>query len=53
MTKAHDLKQLQMWARENRVGKWMFANDIHEEKPRPKGKPKFNKQTRRQTRGKR
>ncbi len=46
MTKAHDLRQLQSWARENRIGKWMYAYDVQDEKPRPKPNPKFNKQNR-------
>tara|TARA_X000000950_G_scaffold288701_1_gene406850 strand:- start:2881 stop:3036 length:156 start_codon:yes stop_codon:yes gene_type:complete len=46
MSKAHNLKQTQAWARENKIGKWMYAYDVQDEKPRPKPNPKFNKQNR-------
>jgi|DEB0MinimDraft_10_1074344.scaffolds.fasta_scaffold17201_7 hypothetical protein len=50
MSKAHDLKQLQTWARENRVGKWMYAHDVQDEKPRSKAAPRKNNQNRNKTR---
>lgn len=33
MSKKHDLKQIQQWARESRIGKWFNAYDVDEDSP--------------------
>ena len=50
MSNKHDLKQIQQWARDWGLGKWMNADAVDEDSPRHR---KFNKGPRPNNNGKR